>query len=256
LAVIAGQVRPKVGARHRAPFLQAVHSNARALHPRARSVRRRARVVHRRARLGRCGVQLLLEWVWSSLAPPFSIQCHPMVTVNYPSGRPAADHSVQSGPKNGRTAAIRVYGWAFAVDPPLSFDRAPALTGSARRRSPVPALWPRPQLHLVSSKPPSRILITGFIASVNAARCFRFEYSVALPPPLDCIPINSLQIKQSFCIGSLAPRVLFDLDQGRLQWVNRITLTVGRPLPIYADQRTSSDRPGMSGWCQTRKNSG
>ena len=64
-----------------------------------------------------------------------------MVTVNYPSGRPAADHSVQSGPKNGRTAAISVYGWAFAVDPPLSFDRAPALTGSARRRSPVPALW-------------------------------------------------------------------------------------------------------------------
>src|SRR5213592_2991194 len=82
-AVIAGQVRPKVGARHRAPFLQAVHSNARALHPRARSVRRRARVVHRRPRLGHCGVQLLLEWVWSSLASPFSVQCHPMVTVDY-----------------------------------------------------------------------------------------------------------------------------------------------------------------------------
>ena len=33
------------------------------------------------------------------------------------------------------------------------------------------------------------------------------------------------------------------------QWVNRVTLVVGRPLPVYPDQRTSSDRPGMSGWC-------
>jgi hypothetical protein len=33
-------------------------------------------------------------------------------------------------------------------------------------------------------------------------------------------------------------------------WVNRVTLTVGRPLPVYPDQRTSSDRPGVSGWCQ------
>src|SRR6266850_4542046 len=90
-AVIAGQVRPKVGARHRAPFLQPVHSNARALHPRARSVRGRARVVHRRARLGHCGVQLLLKWVWSSLASPFSVQCHPIVTVDYPSDRPATN---------------------------------------------------------------------------------------------------------------------------------------------------------------------
>jgi hypothetical protein len=36
------------------------------------------------------------------------------------------------------------------------------------------------------------------------------------------------------------------------RWVKRVTLTVGRPLPIYPDQRTSSDRPGMSGWCQER----
>jgi hypothetical protein len=89
-AVIAGQVRPKVGARHRGPFLQAVHSNARALHPRARSVRGRARVVHRRARSGHRGAQLVLEWMWSSLASLFSVQCHPMVTVDYPSDRPAA----------------------------------------------------------------------------------------------------------------------------------------------------------------------
>jgi hypothetical protein len=46
----------------------------------------------------------------------------------------------------------RGHGWAFAVDPPRSFDRSPALTGSARRRSPVAALWPRRPLHLVSSK--------------------------------------------------------------------------------------------------------
>ena len=48
--------------------------------------------------------------------------------------------------------AIRVYGWALVVDPPLSFDRSPALTGFARRPSLLPALWPRPVLHLVSSK--------------------------------------------------------------------------------------------------------
>ena len=90
-AVIAGQVRPKVGARLRATFLRSGHSNARAHHPRARSVRGRARVVHRRPRFRHCRVQLLLEWLWSPLAPPFSVQCHPMVTVDYPSGRPAAD---------------------------------------------------------------------------------------------------------------------------------------------------------------------
>src|SRR5260370_6519092 len=84
-AVIAGQVRPMVGGRHRVPFLQPVHSHARALHPRARSVRRRVRVVHRRARLGHRGVQLLSEWVWSSLAFPFSVQCHPEGAVDYPS---------------------------------------------------------------------------------------------------------------------------------------------------------------------------
>jgi hypothetical protein len=31
--------------------------------------------------------------------------------------------------------------------------------------------------------------------------------------------------------------------------VNRVTLTVGRPLPDYPDQRTSSDRHRRSGWC-------
>ena len=75
-AVIAGQVRPKVGARHRAPFLQAVQSHARAVHPRARSVRGRARVVHRRARLGHCGVQSAfgvgVEFIGVSLFRPMS----------------------------------------------------------------------------------------------------------------------------------------------------------------------------------------
>ena len=51
-----------------------------------------------------------------------------------------------------RTALIRVHGWAFAVDPPLSFDRCRALTGSARQRCPLPALWPRRLFHLVSIK--------------------------------------------------------------------------------------------------------
>src|SRR5712672_1586187 len=32
--------------------------------------------------------------------------------------------------------------------------------------------------------------------------------------------------------------------------VNRVTLTVGWPLPVYPDQRTSSACPGMSVWCQ------
>jgi len=35
--------------------------------------------------------------------------------------------------------------------------------------------------------------------------------------------------------------------------VNRVILTVGRPLPVCPDKRTSSDHPGMSGWCQKRK---
>jgi hypothetical protein len=29
--------------------------------------------------------------------------------------------------------------------------------------------------------------------------------------------------------------------------------TVRRPLPVFPDQRTSSDRPSMSGWCQSTK---
>ena len=84
-------VRPKVGARYRAPFLQAVQSHARAVHLRARSVRGRARVVHRRARLGHYGVHLLSEWAWSSLAFPFSVQCHPKEAVDYSSGQRAAN---------------------------------------------------------------------------------------------------------------------------------------------------------------------
>jgi hypothetical protein len=38
----------------------------------------------------------------------------------------------------------------------------------------------------------------------------------------------------------------------RPRWVNRIALAVGRRLPVDPDQQTSSDRPGMSGWCQQR----
>src|SRR5258708_6323685 len=36
------------------------------------------------------------------------------------------------------------------------------------------------------------------------------------------------------------------------KWVNRATLIVGQSLPVYPDQRTSSDRRGMSGWCHFR----
>ena len=33
-------------------------------------------------------------------------------------------------------------------------------------------------------------------------------------------------------------------------WVNRVTLSVAGLSLVYPDQRTSSDCPGMSGWCQ------
>jgi hypothetical protein len=29
-----------------------------------------------------------------------------------------------------------------------------------------------------------------------------------------------------------------------------VVLTAGQLFPVYPDERTSSDRPGMSGWCQ------
>lgn len=32
-------------------------------------------------------------------------------------------------------------------------------------------------------------------------------------------------------------------------WVISVGLTGHRPLPVYPDQRTSSDRAGWSGWC-------
>jgi hypothetical protein len=35
--------------------------------------------------------------------------------------------------------------------------------------------------------------------------------------------------------------------------VNRVGLTLCEPLPIYLEQRTSSDRPGWSGWCAKRR---
>jgi hypothetical protein len=35
--------------------------------------------------------------------------------------------------------------------------------------------------------------------------------------------------------------------------VNRVALTVRRTLPVYLKQRTLSDRPSWSVWCQTRK---
>jgi hypothetical protein len=55
----------------------------------------------------------------------------------------------------------------------------------------------------------------------------------------------SVQPRTSRCVRNDA------ILHGPLQ-VNRVTLTVGRPRPVYPDQRTSSGRPGMSGWCQSR----
>jgi hypothetical protein len=36
----------------------------------------------------------------------------------------------------------------------------------------------------------------------------------------------------------------------RIRWVNRVTLVVGRPLPVYPDQRTFLWFVGMSQMCQ------
>ena len=81
--------------------------------------------------------------MWRSALPPINGHRRRGMSKKCPRGRHPASSS---------SSLIRVYGWALAVDPPLSFDRSPALTGSARRRFPPPALWPRPLLHLVSTK--------------------------------------------------------------------------------------------------------
>jgi hypothetical protein len=38
-----------------------------------------------------------------------------------------------------------------------------------------------------------------------------------------------------------------------LEWVNRVTLTVGRLLPVYPDKQTISQPVGTSHLCQERK---
>ena len=48
-------------------------------------------------------------------------------------------------------------------------------------------------------------------------------------------------------------RLWLEIIRWSLFRVNRVTLVVGRPHPVYPDQRTSSDRLGMSGWCQRTK---
>jgi hypothetical protein len=40
---------------------------------------------------------------------------------------------------------------------------------------------------------------------------------------------------------------------GVVHHIIRVDLTIDQPLPIYPDQRTSSDRPDWSGSCQERK---
>jgi hypothetical protein len=44
--------------------------------------------------------------------------------------------------------------------------------------------------------------------------------------------------------------VLPNATAPHLDSTNRVVLAVGRPLPVYPDQRTSSDRSSWSGWCQ------
>ena len=38
-------------------------------------------------------------------------------------------------------------------------------------------------------------------------------------------------------------------------WVNRVTLVVGRSLPVYSNERTSRDRPGWSVLCHNNGHS-
>jgi hypothetical protein len=47
------------------------------------------------------------------------------------------------------------------------------------------------------------------------------------------------------------PRAGPDVTSGQL-WVKRVGSTVGQPLPVYPEQRTSSDRPDRSVSCQQR----
>jgi hypothetical protein len=62
-------------------------------------------------------------------------------------------------------------------------------------------------------------------------------------------------VTQSFPVWC---KIILHLNQnsarsGMAEWVDRIASTVGRPLPVYPGQRTSSHRPDMSGWCQSTK---
>lgn len=51
--------------------------------------------------------------------------------------------------------------------------------------------------------------------------------------------------------GRNGTQLASETDQARCRrWVKSIVLAVGRLLPLYAGQRTSSDRPVRSGWCQ------
>jgi len=59
-------------------------------------------------RSGHLVVQLLSKWVWSSLAIPFSVQCHPKVAVDYPSGRTAAN--TPCSPAKERPYNRRIWG--------------------------------------------------------------------------------------------------------------------------------------------------
>src|SRR5882757_1810567 len=107
-------------------------------------------------RHSKSGIRLLdaAEWAPSTASKgeidplPDQVRFAPITDFEY--HRTSSSSSAASVWQPGIKPAA-ICGWALAVDPPLSFDRSPALTGSARRRVPVSALWPRPLLHLVSS---------------------------------------------------------------------------------------------------------
>lgn len=47
--------------------------------------------------------------------------------------------------------------------------------------------------------------------------------------------------------------VLLNATAPHLDSTNRAVLTLNQPLPVYPDQRTSTDPPSWSGWCHKRK---
>ena len=69
-------------------------------------------------------------------------------------------------------------------------------------------------------------------------------------------PICASRSQRMTCwmqLGKLWPnrrRYKNNAGSSRLSWVIRVGLTLSPLLPVYPNELTSRDRPGMSGWCQ------